>query len=98
MFNGCTNLSTGPTISLNLYELSVYASYTFASMFNGCINLKSIKFNGGGSLQNNDIGFGTADGLFSNWVNGVTAAGKLTVTNNSYYNIFKDYKNVHGIP
>lgn len=98
MFNQCTNLVNGPTISLNLYELGIYATYTFASMFNGCTNLKSIKFNGGGSLQNNDIGFGTADGLFSNWVNGVTATGKLTVTNNSYYNIFKDYKNVHGIP
>ena len=99
MFNGCTNLKNGPTISLNLYELSAHASYTFASMFNGCTNLKSIKFNGGGLLQNNDVGFGVADGLFQYWVNGVTAEGELTVTNSSYNTIFSQTtKNVHGLP
>jgi hypothetical protein len=65
MFNQCTNLVNGPTISLDLSELGIYAAYTFASMFNGCGNLGTIKFDGGGLLySNNFLNFGSDGGLF----------------------------------
>lgn len=102
MFYRCTSLKTGPTISLNLDEISNGStpSYIFYGMFQGCENLSSIKFNGTDTLIENTVKFGEQQGSFDYWVNGVSPSGTLTVTNDSYLRIFENenYKNIHGVP
>ena len=62
MFNGCSSLTTAPSI----LPATTLADYCYNYMFNGCSNLNTIKLGYTGSFSNT---------YFKNWVYNVAETG-----------------------
>lgn len=84
MFSGCVSLLNSPNIICS----SVTASGAAASMFQGCSNLRYIKF------LANTIDTSGENGVLSNWVAGVAPTGKFVMSSDAQWKIIGE----SGIP